>query len=260
VPSNAVAYFTAPFSAASTPTATFATGSGGEIAGLAVDGSGNVIASDQNLHTITGYTRPSPTAATLFAISASFTPGGIAFDTLGKLYVADYDAGGGVDVVSPPFSNSSVPQALITGLTGVDALCFDGSQNLYTVTYGSGSTIRVYAPPYTGAPITLATGYNNVDGCAFNTVTNQLAVNVVGVFSGNVLVYSLPLTAASVPAAVLPYSSSSSTAVAFDASGRLYVGVGASTIDVYQPPITSASTPLFGIPTVNAVEAMAFGQ
>jgi hypothetical protein len=260
LPSTAVAYFTSPLSALSTPSATFATGGGGEVVGLAVDGSGNVIASDQFLKTVTSYTRPNPGAAVLSSLSTSFTPTDIAFDSQGKLYVANYNSGGGVDVISTPFSSSSTVTPLITGLNAADGLCFDTSQNLYVVTYGAASTISVYAPPYTLTPVTVATGNNNVDSCAINTSTNQLAVNVVGAFSGKVLVYNLPLTSVSVPAATLTYSSASSTAVAFDVSGRLYVGVGASVIDVYQPPFTSASTPLFGIPTVNSDNAMAFGS
>jgi hypothetical protein len=84
IPSNAVAYFTAPLSAASTPTSTFGTGSGGEVIGLAVDGSDNVIASDQFLKTVSLYTRPNPTTPLPVAISTSFTPTGIAYDSHGK--------------------------------------------------------------------------------------------------------------------------------------------------------------------------------
>ncbi|MGP6157001.1 MAG: hypothetical protein ACLPYS_05730 [Vulcanimicrobiaceae bacterium] len=40
---------------------------------------------------------------------------------------------------------------------------------------------------------------------------------------------------------------------------KLYDAAGSSVIDGYAPPFTSASTPLFGIPTVNAVNAMTFG-
>jgi hypothetical protein len=259
LPSTAIAYFTSPFSAQSTPTSTFSTPSGGEVIGLAIDGSGNVISSDQFLKTITGYTRPNPSTASLFTITTSFTPAGVALDSQGKLYVADYDNGGGVDVIATPFTNSSTPTPLITGLNSADGICFDSSSNLYVVTYNAAGTIRVYAPPYNTVSVTVATGNNNVEDCAINPAANQLAVNVVGVFSGKVLIYNLPLTNTSVPATTLTYSSSSSTAVAFDPSGRLYVALGASTIEVYQPPFSSASTPLFGIPTVNAVNAMAFG-
>jgi hypothetical protein len=173
--------------------------------------------------------------------------------------VTNYDSGGGVDLISTPFSSTSTVTPLITGVNAADGLCFDATQNLYVVTYGSASAILVYAPPYTSAPITVATGNSNVDGCAISTSTNQLAVNVVGLFSGKVLVYNLPLTAASVPAVTLTFSSSASTAVAFDTSGRLYVGMGSPSIAVYQPPLTNASVPLFSIPTVNSVNAMAFG-
>jgi hypothetical protein len=260
VPSTAIAYFTSPFTALSTPTSTFVTPPGGEVIGLAIDGSGDVITSDQFLKTVTGYMRPSPATASLFTVTTSFTPAGIAFDSQGKLYVADYDNGGGVDVIASPFTNSSTVTPLITGLNATDGLCFDTSQNLYTVAYGAASTIRVYAAPYTAASVTVATGNNNVEDCAINPAANQLAVNVVGAFSGKVLIYNLPLTNTSVPAVTLTYSSSSSTAVAFDTSGRLYVGVGASAIQVYQPPFSSASTPLFSIPTANAVNAMVFGS
>ncbi len=257
VPSNAVAYFTSPLNASSTPTGTFVTGSGGELAGLAVDGNGNVIATDQFLNTITGYARPAPATSALFTITTTFHPGGDALGSDGKLYLTDY-TNGALDAVSPPFTSASTPAALATGIGGAAALCFDSSQRLYVTGYIPG-TITVLATPYTSASLTLTTGFANLDSCAVDSFTNQLIVNSVGASSGKVYVYNLPLTSASTPAATLAFASSSSTAVGVDPSGELYVGVGASVIDVYAPPFSSASLPLFSIPTANAVNSIAFG-
>jgi len=259
VPSNSIAYFTGPFSASTTPTGSIATGSGGEVIGLAIDANGNLIASDQFLNTITGYTRPTPSTSVLFTISPGFTPGGIAFDANHNFYVSNYTANT-VDTMSTPLSAASVATPLITtGINGPAGLCFDTAQNLYVMNYSLG-TINAYAPPYTGAATVVSTGVNNTDSCAYDNRTNQLIVNHVGVFTGSALVYNLPLTAASVPAATIAFATTSSTAVGTDFSGNLYVGTGTPTINVYAPPFTSASTPTFSFALANAINAIVVGQ
>jgi streptogramin lyase len=250
-----VAYFTAPFSSASTATASFATASGSGLDGIAVDASGNVIVADENNKTVTGYARPDPTTSTLFTISTPFLPGEVAFDSLGKLYITD-QTDGEVDVVTPPFSSASTLQSLISGVPDASGICFDTAQNLYAVEYSSG-TILAYAPPYTGAATaTVSTGLSNVEGCAIDTVTSQLVVSSVS--APKVAVYNLPLASASL-AATLTFSSSTEAA-GVDSAGRLYVGTDVPEISVFAPPFTSASTPLFSFPIVNADNAMAFGH
>ncbi|HEV3157101.1 MAG TPA: hypothetical protein VGZ00_07095 [Candidatus Baltobacteraceae bacterium] len=257
VPSNSIAYLTAPFSAASVPTGAITTASGGEVIGLAIDGSGNVIASDQFKNTIVGYARPNPTTSTLFTITPTFTPSGIAFGAQGKLYVADYTAGN-IDVIAPPLSSGSAIQPLLSGFSGPSGVCIDATQTLYVTNYLPG-TIRVFPPPYAQPGFTVSTGASNVDSCAVDATTNQLIVNSVGFLSGKVFVYDLPMSSASFPVTQITYSSTASTAVATDTSGRLYVGNGRPAIDVYVPPFTNTSAPIFSIPTANAITAMTFG-
>lgn len=260
VPSNTIAYFTAPFRAASTPVSSIATGSGGEIIGVAIDGSGNVIAADAFLKTLTGYARPNPTTSTLFTLALSFAPGGAAFDASGKFYVADY-TDNAIDIISTPLSNASTVLPFIaSGLSGPSGICFDKMQDLYVTNYGTG-TIDVYAPSYAGIPVVVDTGLGalSTDACAYDAVTNQLAIDVIKPFSGEVLIYDLPLTPGSLPAATLTYSTTETTDVGADAKGNLYVGTGFPAIDVYAPPFSSASTPSFSIPAQNAINAMAFG-
>ncbi|HTV74111.1 MAG TPA: hypothetical protein VME66_10430 [Candidatus Acidoferrales bacterium] len=250
-----VAYFTAPFSSASTPTATFETASGSGLDGIAVDGSGNVIVADENNNTITWYARPNPSTSTLYTIATTFAPGMLAFDTSGKLYVAD-QTDGKVDVITPPFSSASVPQTLISGVPDASGVCFDSAQNLYVVEYAQGN-ILVYAPPYTGAPTaTVSTGLADVEGCAIDAVTDQLAVS--GIVASKVAIYNLPLTSASVAATTLSFTELEM--VAADSAGRLYIGTNVPEVSVYAPPFSNASTPLFSIPILNADNAMAFGQ
>jgi hypothetical protein len=261
VPSNAIAYFTAPFTAASLPAASIATASGGEIAGVAVDNSGNVVASDEFKNTITGYTRPNPTTTTAFTLGTSFEPAGIAFDASGKFYVANY-TGNAIDVLSTPLSATSTITPLVTnGVSAPSAICFDTAQNLYVVN-GPAGTIEAYAAPYpyAGTPVQVSVGVGNVFDCAYDATTNQLIVSHSNFATGNVYIYNLPLTAASTAAATIALTTTSPTDVAADKAGNLYVGVDLPGIEVFAPPFTSASLPTLTIsPTANAINAMAFG-
>jgi sugar lactone lactonase YvrE len=257
-PSNAIAYFTAPFTASSTPTGSIATASGGEIAGLAIDSHGNVIASDQNENTITSYARPTPTTSTLFALSPGFTPTGIAYDVSGNFYVADYTDGKVDKASSVPLSSATTFTTLIASTLAPAAICFDEAQNLYVVN-GTGGIVSAYAPPYTGTPISVNVGVSNVFGCAVSTPYNQLAVYHPGIGTGSVYIYNLPLTAASMPAVTFAFTTTSPTGLGADSSGNLYVGVDTPGIQIYTPPFANASTPTLTIPAVNAVHDITFG-
>lgn len=264
VPSNAIAYFVAPFSASSVPAGSIATASGGDIAGLAIDSHGDVIASDQNEKTITGYARPNPATSTSFTLNTGFTPTGIAYDPSGRFYVADY-SDGAVKNASVPLSSASTFTTLIAATTTPSAICFDEAQNLYVVNGPSG-IISSYAPPYTGAPtnsVQVASGGANVtlvNGCAFSATFDQLIVYHANGGTGSVFIYNLPLTASSTPGVTLAYTTTSPTGVGVDAAGNLYVGVATPGIQIFTPPFSSASAPVVTIaPLAGLVNVMAFG-
>jgi hypothetical protein len=256
VPSNAIAYFTAPFSNTATPTGTIATGVGGEIAGVLVDANRNLVASDQNLNTLTGYTRPAPTSTTEFTNSPGFTPAGIAYDNAGTFYVSNY-SGGAVEV--GPLHTALAGGTLFSVLVSVaaaDGICFDSSENLYVTSYLAGK-IYVYSAPYTGTPTVVQAPGFNTDDCAYDSVTNQLAiVQLSG--PAEVLVYNLPLNSASTPATTLTPAGTTASAVTVDKAGNLYVATDNPSINIYAPPFTGAA--IFAFPDANgAVQSMTFG-
>src|ERR1700674_5792269 len=76
--------------------------------------------------------------------------------------------------------------------------------------------------------------------------------------SGLMQIFAPPFSATSTP--VVSFQDGTSTDiddVAFDASGRTYLGnFGQSTVDVYAPPLTNASTATFSITTTGSPEGI----
>jgi hypothetical protein len=249
---NTIAYFTGPFSATSTPSATFAAATGA-ISGLAVDASNDVIETSASTSTIAAFARPNPTTSTLYTITSVGTPYDGAFNA-GTFYVSD-----GNDIYSAPtpLSAASTFAPLISsGLASPWGIAFDASNNMYVVQYSSG-LIAAYAPPYTGAPFaTVSTGGSNLESLSYDSATNQ----IITVGTAAALVYSLPLTGASTPSATVASTTSYFAVGTTDQIGNLFVGTGGDTVEVFAPPFTNASTMQFAFPVASQPAALAIGR
>lgn len=153
-----------------------------------------------------------------------------------------------------PFTNASTPVQTITQPfpLGAYGVAVDAAQNLYIANDVTGSNLVVYAPPYNGAPIVTPV-INGENYRKLAVGATQLFVADSGPGAGQIDVYSLPITPASLPAFSITSGVSTPEAVALDSSGNLYVGnlVGA-TVTVYQPPFSASSTPVQTLP-VNGV-------
>jgi len=240
-----VQVYTLPITAASTPVFAFASNN---VVAVGLDANGNAIVGDNAGH-LRYFAAPlsatSVPAATFNNDSAS-NNGQVQFNLAGDFFVGSVAAN--VNMFTHPFTNASVPSATTTGAGLVSAIgtALDNLGNLYVSNSGSGSTgnLYVFASPYTGAPAVVTpsiptTAYRKMAGSG-----SVLYVCSVAGTTGRIDAYNLPLTALSVPAFSITTGVNTPEAIAFDASGNMYVGnLGNPTITVYSPPFSAASAP-----------------
>lgn len=136
---NTVMVFTPPLTATSNPIAILtlpATITGAF--GIAFDSAGNMWISDTSNDTISKFTCPCATTATLVAavtMVSPANPNGIAFDNSGNLWVALAQATNSIgEYVLPAggFINSTMVSVYLDGLKDADSVTFDHSGNLYS--------------------------------------------------------------------------------------------------------------------------------
>lgn len=121
---------------------------------------------DDNV-TISIFTLPVSNASTA---SATFTgasgPSGLKFDSMGKLYVADF-AAGSVQIFNPPLSSSTTAAVTISALPHAEDVALDASGNLYVAL--TGNPVEVFNPPFTNAStpaFAITTGISSSFGLA----------------------------------------------------------------------------------------------
>jgi len=170
------------------------------------------------------------------------------FGSGGKLYVSTQ--GPQVNVWAPPFASASAPTTIssATGPTSSLGLAFDGAGNLYVTNSDATHALDVFSPPYTSAPLVLTNAGTQLRDCL--VIGQELFVSDVGdVSGGQVVVYNLPLTAASTPAFTMQNGAAEPEGLATDGAGNLYVAnFGNGAIAVYTPPFTSAGAPAVYLP------------
>jgi hypothetical protein len=254
-----IAQYTLPLTAASAANFTF--NSSGILA-MGVDASGNLIAGS-NTGQLTFFPAPLSAASVptaTFANGSATSSGQVAVTGAGDIFVSSnaVNAYG----FTHPFTNASTPSSTIaTPGTDIIGVALDAAANLYLSNAGAAtSNLYVYAPPYTGVPITTpglaATAYRKI---ALNS-TQLFATSVAGA-TGQVDVYTLPITSSSAPAFAIATGVNGPEAVAFDAAGNLYVGNdGNHSITVYAPPFSAASTPTVTLSVTGALFALTIGK
>lgn len=243
---GSVQQYSLPISTTSTPNFAIPTNS---VVALGVDTKGDLVIGALG-GALTFFPAPlsgSSTPSATFHNGAAGNVGQIAFTAAGDFFTTSF--GNSVNLFTHPFSNSSTPSLSITNanITSAAGVAVDAAQNLYiSNTVGSGSNtygdLVVYAPPYTGTPIVSGPASGaNYRKVAIST-TQLFAASVTG--TGRIDVYTLPITASSVPAFAITNGTNLPEAVAVDVVGNLHVGnLGSSTVAVYSPPFSASSAP-----------------
>ena len=263
--------YTLPITSSSTATFSFASNN---VVAIEIDSNGNAVVAD-NVGTLRFFAAPLSAAsvptATFTDASGAVGNGSISFMSTGDIWVGN--GANRVNRFNAPFSNASTPAAFVTdaSLTSAIGTALDASQNLYVstrfagtaITCSSGATtcgnLLVYAPPYTGAPIITPlvplTSYRKMAGSG----SVLFVCSILG--TGRVDAYNLPLTSASVPAFAITTGINVPEAIAFDASGNMYVGnFGNPTITEYSPPFSAASAPVVTLTVGDPASFSIFGM
>jgi hypothetical protein len=182
---------------------------------------------------------------------AGCEPDGLAFDSSGNLYVANYQegcaCGGNVNVFKvSTLASAATPTytiALPSNVRGI-ADYVDSSNNLYVST-DNGVAIYSAASLATalgGGSLPSPTASFSVSGAEQLTMDNSGNLYVAR-SNGAIAVFTPPFSNSSTPS----FSMSAGTAawgVAFDPFGNLYVSTyGSASIKMFAPPFSSSSTP-----------------
>jgi hypothetical protein len=122
--SNQILRFDPPFSSTSVPALAFALPGAAQCPhGIAFDANGDLFVAARNVNAVYSFAPPfTSTSQPTYSIVGAFTmlaaPETIAFDNVGRLFVANGSgSSSGVLVFLPPFSANSVPANLLQGLT-----------------------------------------------------------------------------------------------------------------------------------------------
>jgi hypothetical protein len=121
--SNQILRFDPPFSGTSVPALTFALPGAAQCPhGIAFDANGDLFVAARNVNAVYSFAPPfSSSSQPSYSIVGAFTllaaPESVAFDNVGRLFVANGSPSSGVLVFLPPFSANSLPANFLQGLT-----------------------------------------------------------------------------------------------------------------------------------------------
>jgi hypothetical protein len=253
-----IVVYTQPLTSQSIPAYTIVNAAPTEFA--AFDGLGNLWVTSTN-NTVEEFTTPlsSSSIAALTVSTDVSDPIGIAFDASNNLYVVNGDTD---PVQLLVFASPYTAAPTILGLPATNPAEAEGvavsNNELAVGIFSQNTDARIRSG-----------SRSSIASVVRRRVWTSGAHRAGSVFpqgveaGGEVLIYSLPISASSAPTVSFPLTEAGD--VAFDAAGDLYVsdfalpGAGGGVL-VFDPPFTSSSTPTFSITTgIDTPEGLNFG-
>lgn len=209
----------------------------------AIDAAGDVFVSEYSAaangyvdeFTPAGGNTPSRTLSAASSPTGINQANGIALDTAGNLYVANFGGTIGVGVFSPGTSHAPA-FTIATGVSGPASLTFDASGDLFVINY-TADNITEYKPPFSSASVVAATfGSNTTLNEPLASVVDS-AGNVYVANYGNANVVEFAPGAPTTVARTLATSSSHAYSLSLDGFDDVYIPwlSVAGPVDVYAP-------------------------
>jgi hypothetical protein len=222
----------------------------GEVSGLAVDATGNILVTEitDPLRGLEKIPFNNGTYGMPTTIVSSFnSPGALALDSAGNVFVAASAAFGGSGAVYEiPFNNGGygTPTTIASGLGLTAGLAVDAAHNVFVAVGATDNNSAVYEIPFTngsyGAPVTIGSHLGLPSGVALDSAGNVFVSDLY-----NNAVYEIPFSSGNYGAAITIASGMGiSGGLAADAAGNLFVGYvigGTLTTGVYEIPFSNGS-------------------
>jgi hypothetical protein len=277
--------FTPPFSASELPSVVLNTGGTSQMndpGDVAVDALGNVFAiNDANgPGFMTAYSQPISSASAPYAnFTTVANPAqnayGMGFDPSGNLWFSDREFGN-IYMVSPPFSNASVPTLVLSAANGIGALgpaqlAFDRAGDLAVAQQPQKNVLFFKAPVTSGSSVAATLPLpQNGQGVAFDFSGRLFATSIPYTFlgpPGSILVFNPPFFSGETPAFSIPEPNSGNGGLnflTFDGFGDLWAplcgGSGGNVgMDEFVPPFSASSTPVLSMNMKTATTTCIYG-
>jgi streptogramin lyase len=167
-----------------------------------------------------------------------------------RLYVANDDSSGVVQIFAQPFSGTSTPVVSFKDgtSTDVDDIAFDSSGRAYVGSFGQ-NKVDVFTPPFTN---TSTSTFSVTTGTSPQGVDVDAAGNLYVANGGgpSVTIYNQPLSGASTANVTITTGLAGPTGLKHDGAGNLYVADANNYVAIYNPPFSNASAPSVKVPVV----------
>jgi serine/threonine-protein kinase len=210
--------------------------------GVALDGAGNVYVSSEGMRGRVVKLAPGSSTPTVLPFAGLYQPQGVAVDTNGAVYVADFNN----RVVKVAAGSNNQTVLPFSGLNYPEGVAVDTSGNVYVADRGNDRVVKLDAGSNTQTDLPF-TGLNHPDGVALGAdgsvyVTDTDNDRVLKLAAGSSTQTVLPFTGVTVPWGIAVDSAGTVYVTEHDANQVLKLATGSSAPTVL--PFTGLNTPL----------------
>lgn len=217
--------------------------------GVALDKAGDVFVTSEGMYGRVVELPPGSSTPTVLPFSGLYQPQGLAVDSAGAVYVADFNN----RVVKVAAGSTTQTVLPFTGLNYPEGVAVDGQGNVYVADRGNNRVLKLAADSTTQTVLPF-TGLKNPDGVAVDPAGNVYITDtdnnrVLELAAGSSNQTVLPFTGVSVPWGIAVDTAGNVYVTEHDSNQVLKLAAGSNTPTVL--PLTGLNTPL-GVAVDNA--------